>query len=50
MKANTGWVFGKRSVTDSRVIPAGWAMPKPEEGNMRDGEDLDIPAFLRKKK
>ena len=49
--------FGKRSISDSRVIPA----PRPssqdmnsnssqESGNMRDGEDLDIPTFLRKKK
>lgn len=49
MKSNSGGVFGKRSVSDSRVLPAQ-GMPKVEEGNMRDGEDLDIPAFLRKKK
>jgi len=50
MKSNTGWVFGKRNVSDSRIIPAAGSTPKAEEGNMRDGEDLDIPAFLRKKK
>lgn len=44
-------VFGKRSVSDSRVISASQtSTPKPEQGNMHDGEDLDIPAFLRKKK
>ena len=43
-----GW-FGKRSVSDSRVLPAQ-PQSKPEAGNMRDGEDLDIPSFLRKKK
>jgi len=44
-------VFGKRSVSDSRVIPAPQSStPKPEQGNMHNGEDLDIPAFLRKKK
>lgn len=51
----TGGMFGKRSVSDSRVIPA----PTPsqsssntsqEQWNMHNGEDLDIPAFLRKKK
>ena len=44
-----GWVFGKRSVTDSRVIPAQ-GQQDPEAGNMHAGEDLDIPTFLRKKK
>lgn len=51
-KANTGGVFGKRSVSDSRVIPAQNPAPtqQNEAGNMHNGEDLDIPAFLRKKK
>jgi len=31
------------------VLPAQ-PQSKPEAGNMRDGEDLDIPSFLRKKK
>ena len=54
-------VFGKRSVSDSRVIPApqsssssssssSQSSQKQEQGNMHNGEDLDIPAFLRKKK
>jgi len=42
-------IFGKRSVSDSRVMPAQQAA-KPEQGNMHNGEDLDIPTFLRKKK
>jgi len=45
-----GGVFGKRSVSDSRVIPASNASPSQEAGNMHEGEDLDIPTFLRKKK
>lgn len=51
-KSNAGGVFGKRSVSDSRVIPSSPAQApqKREEGNMHGGEDLDIPAFLRKKK
>lgn len=40
--------FGKRSISDSRITPAQPTMPEP--GNMRDGEDLDIPTFLRKKR
>lgn len=44
-----GGVFGKRSVTDSRVIPSQPSAPA-ESGNMHNGEDLDIPTFLRKKK
>jgi cell division protein FtsZ len=44
-----GGTFGKRSVTDSRVMPAQQA-PQQEQGNMHNGEDLDIPTFLRKKK
>lgn len=46
-------IFGKRSVSDSRVTPAPAAAPSSapaETGNMHGGEDLDIPAFLRKKK
>jgi len=46
---NPASVFGKRSVSDSRVIPAQNSAPA-EQGNMHNGEDLDIPAFLRKKK
>ncbi|NDK09912.1 cell division protein FtsZ [Candidatus Gracilibacteria bacterium] len=46
---SSGGGFGKRSVSDSRVLPAQ-PQSKPEAGNMRDGEDLDIPSFLRKKK
>jgi len=38
--------FGKRSVADSRIIPAGSA--SPAQSNMDD--DLDVPTFLRKKK
>ena len=45
---NSSSIFGKKSVSDSRVIPA--AKPQSEQGNMHGGEDLDIPAFLRKKK
>lgn len=44
-----GGVFGKRSVTDSRVIPSSQSAPQ-DSGNMHNGEDLDIPTFLRKKK
>lgn len=46
-------IFGKRSVSDSRVTPAPATTPNSapaETGNMHGGEDLDIPAFLRKKK
>ncbi len=46
---NLGGTFGKRSVTDSRVIPSGQAAPT-DTGNIHNGEDLDIPTFLRKKK
>ena len=51
-----GWFatsFGKRSVSDSRVIPAPQtSTPSSSESstNMHNGEDLDIPTFLRKKK
>jgi len=45
---NGASIFGKRSVSDSRVMPA--TQQKPEQGNMHNGEDLDIPTFLRKKK
>lgn len=49
-----GWVFGKRSVSDSRVMSAPTQAPTQapaqEAGNMHNGEDLDIPSFLRKKK
>ena len=38
--------FGKRSVSDSRVIPSGSL--SPSQSNMDD--DLDVPTFLRKKK
>lgn len=38
-----GGVFGKRSVTDSRIIPSKQSMQNEED-------DLDIPTFLRKKK
>lgn len=46
---NLGGTFGKRSVTDSRVMPSQ-QQSAPEAGNMHNGEDLDIPSFLRKKK
>ncbi len=46
--SNGASIFGKRSVSDSRVMPA--AQPQQEQGNMHNGEDLDIPTFLRKKK
>jgi len=49
-RANPGGIFGKKSISDSRVIPAGQAAPTQEAGNMHNGEDLDVPAFLRKKK
>lgn len=51
-KGTPGGVFGKRSVSDSRVIPASPSanQAQAESGNMHGGEDLDIPAFLRKKK
>jgi cell division protein FtsZ len=40
--------FGKRSITDSRIIPS--SQTSQDSGSMRDGEDLDIPTFLRKKR
>ncbi len=43
--ARNGGMFGKRSVSDSRVMPAPWATT-----SLGDDEDLDVPAFLRKKK
>lgn len=43
--SRSGGMFGKRNVNDSRVIPASSG-----SSNMADGEDLDVPAFLRKKK
>lgn len=46
---NLGGTFGKRSVKDSRVMPSQ-QQSQPEPGNMHNGEDLDIPTFLRKKK
>lgn len=46
---NTGGTFGKRSLTDSRVMPVQQT-EQPQAGNMHNGEDLDIPTFLRKKK
>lgn len=41
--------FGKRSITDSRVIPASQPQNNREE-NPLGGDDLDIPTFLRKKR
>lgn len=38
--------FGRRSVNDSRVIPAA---NTPTTPNTSAGEDLDVPTFLRKK-
>jgi len=37
--------FGRRSVNDSRVIPAS----NNQSNNQSSGEDLDVPTFLRKK-
>jgi cell division protein FtsZ len=50
-----GSSFWKRTLSDSRVTPAPRTVsnetaPAQEPGNMRDGEDLDIPTFLRKRK
>ncbi len=46
-----GWIFGKRSVTDSRITPAPTNAPAPDTSVPKsDGDDLDVPAFLRKKK
>jgi hypothetical protein len=36
--------FGRRSVNDSRVIPAA-----NTNSGSQAGEDLDVPTFLRKK-
>ncbi len=52
-KVPWGSIFGKRSVSDSRITPAPSASTPPtsgETGNIHGWEDLDIPAFLRKKK
>lgn len=38
--------FGRRSVNDSRVIPSSTNTPS---ANTSNGEDLDVPTFLRKK-
>ena len=51
-----GSTFWKRSLSDSRITPSprpaapDTPSPQSESWNMRDGEDLDIPTFLRKKK
>lgn len=56
MRGGFGSTFGKRSVTDSRVIPAVKSSlpeshnPDMSQKNTQDGEDLDIPTFLRKKR
>ena len=47
MKGAGGSVFGKRSVSDSRITPA--SSPKPSMSPAQE-DDLDIPTFLRKKK
>ena len=52
---STTWSnFWKRSISDSRITPSSSPHITPtstkEAWNMRDGEDLDIPTFLRKKK
>jgi cell division protein FtsZ len=39
-----GGVFGRRSVSDSRIIPSA------NKSAANDEDDLDIPTFLRKKK
>ena len=54
-RSSLGTSFWKRSLSDSRIIPAAPRQTQQEQapqesGNMRDGEDLDIPTFLRKKK
>ena len=50
-----GSSFWKRTLSDSRVTPAprSWnieSLQSQEQSNIKDGEDLDIPTFLRKKK
>ena len=48
MKTVGGSVFGRKSVSDSRITPSS---PKPmASGGKIDEDDLDIPTFLRKKK
>jgi len=54
-RSSIGTSFWKRSLSDSRIIPAAPRQAQQEQtpqesGNMRNGEDLDIPTFLRKKK
>jgi hypothetical protein len=39
--------FGRRAVNDSRVIPSAQQNQTPSNNN--SGDDLDVPAFLRKK-
>lgn len=53
-RSTMGSSFGKRSLSDSRIIPSpkttshdSWSSDTPL---MHNGEDLDVPAFLRKKK
>lgn len=42
--------FGRRAVNDSRVIPSTQQNAKPSTpANNNSGDDLDVPAFLRKK-
>ncbi len=47
-KNHAGSIFGKKSISDSRVIPSSGG--SSDTGNMHGWEDLDIPSFLRKKK
>ena len=42
--------FGRRAVNDSRVIPSAQQNQTPtNNSNNNSGDDLDVPAFLRKK-
>lgn len=43
--SRNGGMFWKRTVSDSRIMPANTS---PSSSN--DADDLDVPAFLRKKK
>ena len=48
-KASISNPFGRKPVTDSRVIPASNSTPTSSPSSAASKNDLDVPSFLRKK-
>jgi cell division protein FtsZ len=48
--ASSGSAFGRKAVSDSRITPSVATKPVAAERPKQVQDDLDVPAFLRKKK